>query len=283
MGSKLYGSGRDWTAEGRRYLGGMSAAPASPTGNRTGDVTLATAGGVATVTFSHPKGNSLPGTLLTLLANEITSAGTNPKARVIVLRSAGEGAFCAGASFDELAAISSPEAGTEFFSGFARVILAMIRAPKFVVARVHGKVVGGGVGLVAASDYALAVRAASAKLSELALGIGPFVVGPCIERKIGLGACSAMAADADWRDADWCERHGLYACVYADAAELDAALDARARTLAASSPDAMAQLKRTFWAGTERWEELLASRAVLSGTLVLSDFAQRAIASAKRT
>jgi len=196
---------------------------------------------------------------------------------VIVLRSEGSGPFCAGASFHELTSVADAAAGRKFFSGFARVILAMIRAPKFVLARVHGKVAGGGVGLVAASDYTIAVQSASAKLSELALGIGPFVVGPCIERKIGLAAFSAMTVDADWRDADWCERHGLYSRVYLDAAEMDAALDTLAATLALSNPEAMAKLKQIFWTGTERWDDLLASRAMLSGAMVLSDYTRNAI------
>jgi methylglutaconyl-CoA hydratase len=242
-----------------------------------GEVEVRIANGIATVAFHHPKGNSLPGALLARLAREITALGTNADVRVIVLRSEGSGPFCAGASFHELTSVADAAAGRKFFSGFARVILAMIRAPKFVLARVHGKVAGGGVGLVAASDYTIAVQGASAKLSELALGIGPFVVGPCIERKIGLAAFSAMTVDADWRDADWCERHGLYSRVYLDAAEMDAALDTLAATLALSNPEAMAKLKQIFWTGTERWDDLLASRAMLSGAMVLSDYTRNAI------
>jgi methylglutaconyl-CoA hydratase len=233
--------------------------------------------GVATVSFHHPKGNSLPGALLARIATEITTLGTNPDAKVIVLRSEGDGAFCAGASFDELTAISTPEAGKEFFSGFSRVILAMIRAPQFVLVRVQGKAVGGGVGLVAAADYSFAVTSATARLSELAIGIGPFVVGPCIERKIGVAAYGAMAVDADWRDADWCERHGLYSQLFDSAEAMDAAIDSRARGLAASNPDAMAKLKRILWAGTDHWDQLLDERAAMSGTLVLSEFTRGAI------
>jgi methylglutaconyl-CoA hydratase len=234
--------------------------------------------GVATVSFHHPKGNSLPSSLLSELAREITELGANRDARVIILRSSGDGPFCAGASFDELTAISNPEAGKEFFSGFSRVILAMIRAPKFVLVRVQGKAAGGAVGLIAAGDLSFAVRSAPARLSELAIGIGPFVVGPCIERKIGLAAFSTMAAGADWQDAEWCERHGLYSAIFNTVTELDAAIDARAKTLAASNPEAMATLKKIFWAGTENWEQLLAERAAMSGTLVLSEFTRNAIA-----
>lgn len=244
----------------------------------SGDVTLEIANGIASVTFGHPKGNSLPGELLKLLAAQIAAAGADPRARVIVLRSEGTGPFCAGASFDELTAIADAETGKEFFSGFARVILAMMRAPKFIVTRVHGKVAGGGVGLVAASDFSVAVGSASAKLSELAVGIGPFVVGPAIERKIGLAAFSAMSVDADWRDASWCERHGLYSRVYADPSAMDTALDALAATLANANPEAMAQLKQVFWAGTEDWDLMLTERAEMSGTLVLSEFTRNAIA-----
>jgi methylglutaconyl-CoA hydratase len=246
-----------------------------------GHVISSVGDGIATVTFGHPKGNSLPGFLLRALAHQISALADNPAARVIVLRSEGSGPFCAGASFDELTAISSPASGKEFFSGFSRVILAMIRAPQFVLVRVHGKAAGGAVGLVAASDYSFAVTSASAKLSELAIGIGPFVVGPVIEKKIGLAAFSAMAVDADWHDGGWCERHGLYSQVFERSEDMDAAIDARAKALAESNPEAMAKLKKIFWAGTDSWDQLLDERAAMSGTLVLSDFTRKAIASFK--
>ena len=237
--------------------------------------------GIGRIEFFHPKSNALPSAILRDLAAAVTAVGADPAARVIVLQSGGTGPFCAGASFDELAAISSPEQGQEFFSGFARVILAMIRAPKFVISRVHGKAAGGAVGLIAASDFSMAVTKASAKLSELAVGIGPFVVGPVIETKIGLAAFGAMSVDADWRDAAWGERHGLYAKLFDDVAAMDDAVTALATTLAASNPEAMSMLKRVFWAGTEQWDTLLAERAAMSGTLVLSDFTRSAIGAFK--
>lgn len=237
--------------------------------------------GVATVRFGHPKSNSLPGTLLRELAARIREVGQDPAARVIVLRSAGHGPFCAGASFDELVSIDSPERGREFFSGFAGVILAMIRAPQFVVTRVQGKTTGGGVGLVAASDYAVATAGASCKLSELAVGIGPFVVGPVIEKRIGSAAYGAMAVDADWRDARWAHQHGLYARVVDHVPELDDSVDTLARRLAGFNPEAMAEIKRVVWAGTEDWDALLAERAQTSGRLVLSEFTRAAIAKFK--
>ena len=246
-----------------------------------GDVTITVADGIGTVRFGHPKGNSLPGALLTRLAEAITWIGREPAARVLVLRSEGTGPFCAGASFDELVGISDAAAGHEFFSGFARVILAMIRAPQFVLVRVHGRTAGGGVGIAAAGDYAFAVRSASAKLSELAVGIGPFVVGPVIERRIGQGPYAAMSVDAEWRDADWCERHALYARVFDDGPTMDAELNGLAGALAASNPDAMTAMKRVFWQGTDDWDALLAERARMSGTLVLSEFTRRAIAKFK--
>lgn len=243
-----------------------------------GSVSVGVRDGIATLAFHHPKGNSLPGSLLSALAREVNALASNPDARVIVLRSEGDGPFCAGASFDELTAIATPAAGQEFFSGFSRVILAMIRAPQFVIVRVHGKAAGGAVGLVAAADYSFAVRSAPARLSELAIGIGPFVVGPCIERKIGLAAFSTMAVDAAWHDAEWCERHGLYSRIVESPAELNEAVDSLAHTLAASNPEAMTKLKRIFWAGTEHWNQLLDERAAMSGSLVLSDFTREAIA-----
>lgn len=243
-----------------------------------GTVTTTIGGGIATISFAHPKSNSLPGSLLADLAAAVHASGDDRTVRVIILRSEGTGAFCAGASFAELKAITDEGAGKKFFMGFATLILAMIRCPKFIVTRVHGKAVGGGVGIVAASDYVLATEVASVRLSELAVGIGPFVVGPCIERKIGLAAFSAMAVDADWRDARWAETHGLYASIHQTIDELDSTVARIAQRLATSNPDAMAGVKIGFWAGTEKWDELLEARAESSGSLVLSDFARDAIA-----
>src|SRR4051812_44308276 len=192
--------------------------------NAQGYVRWEVANGIATIRFFHPKSNSLPGYLLSDLAGAVTKAGSDAAVRVILLRSDGDGAFCAGASFAELQSISDAASGKRFFMGFVNLILAMIRAPKFVVTRVHGKAVGGGVGIVSASDFAIAASDASLKLSELAVGLGPFIVGLPIQKKIGMGAFTAMSVDADWRDAEWGYRHGLYAELHADVASLDAAV-----------------------------------------------------------
>ncbi|MES2521843.1 MAG: enoyl-CoA hydratase/isomerase family protein [Gemmatimonadota bacterium] len=256
----------------------MTNSPAASDFRTHGGVSATVSDGIGRVEFFHPKGNSLPATVLAELAATITRVGADPAARVIVLSSGGTGPFCAGASFDELTAIADPAGGQEFFSGFSRVILAMIRAPKFVLTRVHGKAAGGAVGLISASDYSFAVKGASAKLSELAIGIGPFVVGPVIERKVGLAGFSAMAVDADWRDAEWCERHGLYSQLYDSAGAMDSAVEKLATVLAASNPEAMAGLKHVFWQGTEGWDMMLADRAALSGRMVLSEFTRNAIA-----
>jgi methylglutaconyl-CoA hydratase len=240
------------------------------------DVTLSDS--VATVRFAHPKGNSLPAALLARLAAEIRRLGAANDVHVIVLRSSESGPFCAGASFDELKSIRDAAEGKEFFMGFARVILAMTRCPKAIIARVHGKTVGGGVGLVAAADYAMAVESASVRLSELAVGIGPFVVGPVIQRKIGLGGFSAMAIDAEWRSARWAEEFGLYSRVFDSVNALDSGLESFARKLTRSNPQAVARLKSVFWQGTEDWDRLLESRAEMSGELVTSEFTRNAIA-----
>ena len=253
----------------------------SSTPGDAGDLMARTLDGIATIQFSHPKGNSLPGTLLRRMAEAIDAVGADPRARVIVLRSGGPqgGPFCAGASFDELRRITDAAAGKEFFMGFGRLILAMRRCPKFILARVHGKAVGGGVGVVAAADYAIGAPGASVRLSELAVGIGPFVVGPVIQRKIGRGAFQALAVDAaSWRDAAWAERHGLFAQVAGEGEALDVAVTTLAQSLAKSSPEAMARMKETFWQGTESWDELLDERAAMSGQLVLSDYTRSAIA-----
>ena len=238
--------------------------------------------GVAAVTFAHPRSNSLPAAVLSELAATLRGLGDNSEVRVVVLGSAGDRAFCAGASFDELVAISNPEEGLSFFMGFANVINALRCIPQFVIGRVQGKTVGGGVGLASATDYCLATKFASVKLSELAVGIGPFVVGPAVERKLGVSGMSELAVDAtEWRSADWAAQRGLYAGVYDSAEDLDAAVDALAGRLAASNPEAMAELKRTFWAGTEEWDTLLSERAAISGRLVLSAFTRNAIAKFK--
>jgi methylglutaconyl-CoA hydratase len=233
---------------------------------------------IATITFGGTKGNSLPGALLRELASTIEATASKPDVNVIVLRSEGDGPFCAGASFDELKSIADEKTGKQFFLGFAGVILAMTRAPKPVIARIQGKTVGGGVGVAAAADYAIATSSASIRLSELAVGIGPFVVGPVIEHKIGRGPYSALALDADWRDAAWAQQHGLFAAVKESVAELDATVDALARKLAQANPEAVARIKQTVWAGTDHWPKLLDERAATSGKLVLSRFTRDAIA-----
>lgn len=238
--------------------------------------------GVADVAFGHPKSNSLPASVLRALAETIAAVGARADVRVILLRSYGTTAFCAGASFDELVAIQDPAGGKEFFMGFARVILAMTRCAKPIVTRVHGKVVGGGVGVVAASDYAIATEKAALRLSELAVGIGPFVVGPAIEHKIGPGAFAPMAIDADWRSAEWGERHGLYAQIVEPAA-LDESVSTFARKLADANPDAVARIKQITWAGTDDWPRLLEERAATSGELVLSDYTRAAISKFKNS
>lgn len=235
--------------------------------------------GVAVVTFAHPRSNSLPGAVLAELADVIRDLGTREDVRVLVLGSSGDRAFCAGASFDELVAISDEVEGLHFFMGFANVINAMRSIPKLVIGRVQGKAVGGGVGVASATDFCLATKHAAVKLSELAVGIGPFVVGPAVERKLGVSAMSQLAIDAtEWRSAQWAHERGLYASVYEDATALDGAVNTLAGRLAASNPEAMAEMKRTFWRGTEDWDTLLADRAAISGRLVLSDFTRKAIA-----
>ncbi len=254
----------------------MPQSPA-PSPLADGVVRTSVANGIGTVEFSHPKGNSLPALLLDQLAAAISALGADPAARVIVLRSGGTGPFCAGASFDEFTTVADAAAGKEFFSGFSRVVLAMIRAPKFVLTRVQGRAAGGAIGVIAASDYSFAVRSAQVKLSELQVGIGPFVVGVVIERKLGLAPFMNLAVHADWHDAEWCERHGLYSMLTDDTAALEIAVDEHARRLAASNPEAMAEMKRIFWRDTEDWESRMAERAAMSGRMVLSEFTREAL------
>ncbi len=233
---------------------------------------------ITTIEFFHPQSNSLPGKILHELALVIQHAGEDPATAVIILRSAGEKAFCAGASFDELMTIKNEKEGLAFFSGFADVINTMRICPKFIIGRIHGKCVGGGVGLASSVDYAIAYEAAEVKLSELAIGIGPFVVGPAVERKIGLSAFSQLAIDAAlWRNADWARRKGLYAELHSTIDSMDESILRLANSLAQSSPEAMAEMKKIFWKGTEHWDQLLLERAKISGRLVLSEHTKIAI------
>ncbi|MDX5325612.1 MAG: enoyl-CoA hydratase/isomerase family protein [Bacteroidota bacterium] len=243
-----------------------------------GDVTFSITDHIAAIEFSHPLSNSLPGKVLAKLADTITAMGQDDEVRVIVIRSSGDRAFCAGASFDELISIQDLDQGKIFFSGFANVINAMRKCPKLIIGRVQGKAVGGGVGLASSFDYCIATQHASVKLSELAVGIGPFVVGPAVERKIGLSGMSQLAIDAsEWRSANWAYGHGLYASIHESIEEMDQEIERLAKRLANSNPEAMAELKKTFWKGTENWDDLLAERAAISGRLVLSDFTRNAI------
>lgn len=243
-----------------------------------GSVNLSIDNGIATIEFFHPASNSLPGKLLAKLAETITDTGEDKSVRVIIVKSSGERAFCAGASFDELASIENLEVGHKFFMGFANVINAMRKSPKLIIGRVHGKAVGGGVGLASAVDYCFATKFASIKLSELAVGIGPFVVGPAVQRKVGVSAMSQLAIDAtSFQTAEWAKSKGLYAEVFENTAEMDEAIDVLANKLVKSNPDAMAELKKIFWSGCENWDELLSERATKSGKLVLSDFTKNAI------
>lgn len=234
--------------------------------------------GVTTISFFHPAQNALPARLLADLTNAIIHAGTDAKTHVIMLRSDGDRTFCAGASFDELLQIKDKQAGTGFFQGFARVINACRKSSKIVIARVQGKAVGGGVGLAAAADYCLATEAAAIKLSELAIGIGPFVISPAVMRKIGLPAFSQLTIRAsDFQSAQWAREKGLYNEVYADIPALDTAVNELAQKLASYNAGALEGLKQIMWEGTEDWGELLAQRAAISGELVLSDFTQQAL------
>ena len=244
-----------------------------------GHVTTTKNGSIATISFYHPAHNSLPSNLLTALTTQITDAGNDPSVSVIVLRSEGEKTFCAGASFDELSAIQDFESGKRFFSGFANALNAMRKCPKFIIARVQSRAIGGGVGLAAAADYCIATKKATIKLSELAIGIGPFVIEPVVQRKIGLSAFSQLAINAtEWCTADWAKEKGLFNEVFETLEQVDAYVAYLSEKLSTASPEASRQLKAVLWQGTAHWDTLLYERAEISGRLILSDFAKKAIA-----
>ena len=234
--------------------------------------------GIATIEFYHPMSNSLPGELLAKLADTITATGNDKSVKVIVLKSSGDRTFCAGASFEELSSISDRSTGKAFFSGFANVINAARKCPKLIIGRVQGKAVGGGVGLASAVDYCYATQHSAVKLSELALGIGPFVVGPAVERKIGLSAMSALAINAHkWFDANWALQKGLYAEIFENSDDMDLAIKQLTNDLSYYSLEAMKKLKKTFWEGTDHWDNLLNKRAEISGSLIITEFSKETI------
>lgn len=250
--------------------------------DKEGSVVSVLEGGIRTITFSHPSHNAMPSPLLVQLRNAIEFAGADDATRVIVLKSGGARTFCAGASFDELVSIGNEEEGEAFFMGFANVINAMRACGKLIIGRVQGKAVGGGVGLAAATDYCLATKYAAVKLSELSIGIGPFVISPAVERKIGLAAFAHLSINATaWQSADWAKQRGLYADVYEDTEHLDEAIELLTQQLAESNPEALKQMKSVLWQGTEHWAILLHERAKISGALVLSDFTKKALAKIK--
>lgn len=233
---------------------------------------------IATIEFYHPSHNSLPGKLLSELEQAIYSVGENDDVILVILKSFGDRTFCAGASFDELASISDEKVGKTFFLGFANVINAIRKIPKIVIGRVHGKAVGGGVGLAAACDYCMATKYASIKLSELAVGIGPFVIGPAVERKMGISAYSHLSLNpTEWMAANWAREKGLYTGIFDSTSLLDEEIAKLGKKLVSMNPEAMKLLKAVFWEGTENWDELLEQRAEMSGRLVLSEFSKNAI------
>ena len=245
-----------------------------------GHVKVETHNGVTSIEFFHPKGNSLPRRILEDLAQEVHAAGGDVHTSVIVLKSGGEGVFCSGASFEELLAVKNEKEGIDFFSGFADLINEMRKCPKLIIVRVQGKCVGGAVGIAAAADYCIAWEKAEIRLSELSIGIGPFVVGPAVERKIGLSAFSQLAIDSTmWRNADWAKRKGLFAEVHESIENMDESISRLAGILSHSSKEAMYEMKRIFWKGTEHWDSLLKERAATSGRLILSDHAKQALQS----
>lgn len=248
------------------------------TPDKTGSLLTTIDNKIATVQFGHPASNSFPRVLLDRLTNELTFLSDNPEISIIVLKSEGNGAFCAGASFDELLAVSTLEEGTRFFTGFANLINSMRSCKKIIIGRIQGKAVGGGVGIIAACDYALATQESAVKLSELAIGIGPFVIEPAVSRKIGKMAMSEMTLAAhEWKTASWAQQKGLYAKVTETLEDLDQETISFSKKLANYNPDALTEMKKVFWEGTANWDKLLKERAAISGKLVLSDFTKNAL------
>lgn len=244
----------------------------------TGTINTTITEKIATITFYHPSSNSFPSKQLQALTNAINELNSHKEVTLIILASEGEKAFCAGASFDELLQINDLENGTKFFSGFANVINAMRTSNKLIIGRVQGKTVGGGIGLVAACDYCFATENASIKLSELAIGIGPFVIEPAVTRKIGFPAMSEMTLEAEtWKSAQWAKEKQLFTQVFSSIQEMDEAIEKFTNRLSNYNPEALFEMKKVLWKDTEHWDVLLKERAGISGKLVLSDFTVNAL------
>ena len=240
-------------------------------------------GNIATLLFFHPSSNSFPSTLLQQLTDEINTLSKNDSVSIIILKSAGTGAFCAGASFDELLSVSNYEEGSRFFSGFANVINAMRKCPKLIIGRIHSKAVGGGVGLASACDYSFATTKSEIKLSEIAIGIGPFVIEPAVSRKIGKMAMSEMTLNPTaWKTSKWAFEKGLFSEVFENIEDLDIRLEEYTNELSSYNPDALLEMKKVLWEGTSHWDSLLYERAAISGRLVLSDFTKNALEKFKK-
>ena len=251
--------------------------------NSTGSISISIDASIATIEFGHPASNSFPSSLLHELTQTIETVGNDPEVMVLVLKSQGTAAFCAGASFDELLAVTTEAEGKTFFSGFAHLINAMRKCPKIIVGRVQGKAVGGGVGIAAACDYVLATQEANIKLSELAIGIGPFVIEPAVSRKIGKTALAELSlAAGEWKSAAWAKEKGLYANTFETIEKLDDALSILTRQLASYNPEALAEMKKVLWDGTSHWDTLLLDRAAITGTLVISEVTKKALAAFKK-
>lgn len=246
-----------------------------------GSVTTEIRTGFARIVFSHPAHNSMPSQLLSDLVRQIEEAGHNDEIGAVLLRSEGEGTFCAGANLDELLSIKEEETGKDFFMGFANVILAMRRCPKPIIVAVQGKAIGGGVGIAAAADYCLGCRASQVKLSELAIAIGPFVILPALIRKMGVAAAGQLSLDTEWHTAAWGRDNGLFQRVYAGPEELFREARILAERVGKFNPNASARLKQSLWEDTDHWPALLAERAATTGRLVMSGEAKTALGNLK--
>ena len=233
---------------------------------------------VARIQFAHEKQNAFPATHLKALQLAFEKVSSDDDVHVIVLQSDPSKAFCAGASIDDLLNVKTAKEGKAFFMGFANVLNAMRRCPQPIIGRIHGKAVGGGVGLIAACDYALATTHTQIKLSEIAIGIGPFVIAPALLRKIGTAAMSELSLTAHaWKSADWAHSKGLLSELHSDFEALEEAVVKHANRLAAYTPQAVTELKKALWKGTEDWDNLLEHNAAISGRHVFSEQTQKTL------
>lgn len=200
---------------------------------------------VAQITLNRPEvRNAFDDTLIQSLTKAFTRLGKDANVRVIILRAEGS-AFCAGADLNwmQRSVDFSFSENVQDAHHLAAMLKAIYDCPKPVIARVHGAAFGGGVGLVAACDIALATESAKFCLSETRLGLIPAVISPFVVPKIGQTAARRYFLTAEVFSATQAAHLNLVTEVASDEAALDALLAKIVGAILANGPEALSQSK----------------------------------------